>query len=576
MRNLPLFIFLLLLSVMMGSPQQVHGQEVFNNVYEIPTYPNLRDVIVVDSGYVFGGGIVNPYISIIFGFINNSGVLQFTKSYVSNIFSLYTGYEGSMIKTTDHCYIIGGSTDTKGYLMKLDCNLNMMWLKFYQPASQTVITGCAETNNGYLISGYQVTNSYSRVILIKTDFEGNQLWYNYYGGQSTEAGYKIIRTIDGGFLLGGITYSYNPQVSQGNAGDWYLVKTDSLGNMQWQKHFGNPDWDDGRICGMIQAYDSCYIITGAYITHALDMDDKFSEGRILKLDKNGNIIWDKLSGYEGIYYPCILTILENDDHTLVSLAKDNANKDLLVKYSNDGNILWSRRFLMFGSNTADQMLEYVAKANDGGYVIAGWGLDNVNNQPQQAWLIKTDSLGCDGYQSCQDTALALHVSPHDTIIVLGQSVVIKTFVDNGKAPVTVTYSTGAAHYPVYLSFYDASDSIVFTPTQNTAVYVTASYGNSPGVMDSAVIHVIAGIHEQAKNDWFRISPNPARDEVSVDYSFSDKPPAIIDIITFQGISLKKVSINNTKGKINIRLRDLPGGVYYVKSRTCIRKLVVFK
>lgn len=228
---------------------------------------------------------------------------------------------------------------------------------------------------------------------------------------------------------------------------------------------------------------------------------------------------------------------------------------------------------MFGSYTADQWLEYFAKANDGGYILVGWGLDT--DQDQQAWIIKTDSLGCDGYQSCQDTALAMHVLPHQATLISGNGISIKTFIDNGKGPVTVSYSTGDVHYPVYLSFPGATDSLVFAPTHDTVVYVTAHYGNTPGVVDSTVIHIIAGINKQNLKDWFKINPNPAKDLIYIERkNYSDSE--ILDIINSHGICVLAKTLSGGIENFKVSLIDIPAGVYYVRIGNCFKKLVIFK
>jgi len=497
------------------------------------------------------------------------GNLVSYKSYKDSLQNWYHGLEGSFIKTSDGGFALAGSTNSLGLLFKFDHNLDTLWKREYILSTATLFYGCAETESGYaMIGAMDDGNGFTQMILVKTDLQGNYLWEKHYGGQYQDGGYKIIRTNDSGYLLGGITYSFNSTPELGDAGDWYLVKTDSLGNMQWQKHFGNPDIDDGRVIGMIQTYDSCYIITGAYATQINFADDPYRKPRILKLNQSGNIIWDRKYGDQS-YYPCIGNIIENNDHTLLSLGKDIFNKDILVKFTSDGNIILIRHFLMLNSTDGDQVLEYLDHANDEGYILVGWGL--ISGYPQEAWIIKTDSLGCDGFQSCQDTALAMHVWPGQITVVEGSSFTIKTYIDNGKGPVTVSYSNGETHYPVYLSYPDYTDSLVYTPTQDTVIYVTASYGSGQGIMDSTVFHVIQGVDELNVNS-FEIFPNPAENYIIIEYAFINKPEDI-KIYSSQGACLKSIPVNSRLGSLKISLNFAPG-VYYVKSGNSCNKLVV--
>ena len=91
------------------------------------------------------------------------------------------------------------------------------------------------SDGGYIIAGF--TDSWGEgggnVYLIKTDAEGNELWFNTFGGESTDWAKSVRQTTDGGYIIAGATESYG-------AGDFdiYLIKTDTAGNELWSKTFG--------------------------------------------------------------------------------------------------------------------------------------------------------------------------------------------------------------------------------------------------------------------------------------------------------------------------------------------------
>src|SRR6185369_12375791 len=64
-------------------------------------------------------------------------------------------------------------------------------------------------------------------------------WQNNYGGSMSDQSIKSCATSDKGYALIGKVFSINGDVT-GNHGsdDFWLVKTDSLGNLQWQKTYG--------------------------------------------------------------------------------------------------------------------------------------------------------------------------------------------------------------------------------------------------------------------------------------------------------------------------------------------------
>ncbi len=58
---------------------------------------------------------------------------------------------------------------------------------------------------------------------------------------------SIAQTADGGYILGGISSSnISGDKTENSNGDWdfWIVKTDSLGVIQWQNTIGGNDKDD--------------------------------------------------------------------------------------------------------------------------------------------------------------------------------------------------------------------------------------------------------------------------------------------------------------------------------------------
>ena len=112
------------------------------------------------------------------------------------------------------------------------------------------------SDGGYIIAGY--TYSYGAghhdVWLIKTDANGNEQWNKTFGGEPNDRCYSAQQVSDGGYIMTGDTRSYG-------AGDYdvWLIKTDSSGNMEWNKTFGGSLEDFGN--STIQTSDGGYIIT---------------------------------------------------------------------------------------------------------------------------------------------------------------------------------------------------------------------------------------------------------------------------------------------------------------------------
>lgn len=134
--------------------------------------------------------------------------------------------------------------------------------------------------------------------LVKTDHAGNILWQKCYGGTYNEVPYRIIQTLDNGFLMIGSAQSLNYDVT-GNHGfdDVWVLKTDSSGNIEWQKCFGGSSFDSGTDA--IQFEDSSYLIlayTNSNDGDVIGLHGNSVDAWLLKLDKSGQLVWQKCYG----------------------------------------------------------------------------------------------------------------------------------------------------------------------------------------------------------------------------------------------------------------------------------------
>jgi len=167
-------------------------------------------------------------------------------------------YANCVQQTADGGYIIVG--DTRGssgidlYLIKTDSNGNEVWHKTF--ASGSGYTVQQTTDGGYIITGISdYLTGHDDVLLLKTDSSGNLEWDKTFGGSSVEHGQEVQQTSDGGYIVSGYTNSF------GAGGyDAYLRKTDSAGNLEWDKTFGGTLFD--HFTSVQQTSDGGYIAAG--------------------------------------------------------------------------------------------------------------------------------------------------------------------------------------------------------------------------------------------------------------------------------------------------------------------------
>jgi len=232
------------------------------------------------AGYTksFGAGEDDVYVVK----LDANGNLQWTKT----IGGTEIDWGHSLIQTSDGGYAIAGYTESFGagkadvYLVKLDANGNLQWTKTI--GGENIYSGSSliqTSDGGYAIAG--TTQSFGAgeadVYVVKLDANGNLQWTKAIGGPASEEGSSLIQTSDGGYAIAGTTQSFG-------AGDWdfYVVKLDAKGNLQWTKNIGGPSDDWGL--SLIQTSDGGYAIAG----HTFSFGAGEWNVYVVKLDKNGN------------------------------------------------------------------------------------------------------------------------------------------------------------------------------------------------------------------------------------------------------------------------------------------------
>jgi hypothetical protein len=236
------------------------------------------------------------------------------------------------------------------------------------------------SDGGYIIAGE--TWSFGAggvdVYLIKTDSAGNLLWQKTFGGSGWDRGWSVQQTADTGYIIAGDTWS--PGVDEG---DIYLIKTDSDGNLIWHKTFGGSkcDWQ-----GSVQkTTDGGYIIAGSTSSFGAGRDDVY----LIKTDPNGNLLWQKTFG--GSNWENGYSVQQTTDGGYIIGGKTYGagyHDVYLVKADSAGNLQLQKTF---GGSSEDEG-HSVQQTTDGGYIIAGTTY-SVGTGKTNVYLIKTDLNG---------------------------------------------------------------------------------------------------------------------------------------------------------------------------------------
>lgn len=249
-------------------------------------------------------------------------------------------------QTADGGYILGGFTYEYAlptpnftrygahdfYVAKIDAVGNFQWHKTYGGSGDDYIESLQQTTDGgYILGGYSTSNvsgvktensnggASGDYWIVKTDATGNIQWQNTIGGSSMDWLRTVQQTLDGGYLLGG--YSFSPisgdktENNVGN-GDFWIVKTNDVGSIQWQKNIGGSEND--ILASAQQMADGNYIM-GGYTESDISGDK-------IDASKGGADFWViKLSDPGAINTPSVSDVYYCPNQTAVPLTATGQN-----------------------------------------------------------------------------------------------------------------------------------------------------------------------------------------------------------------------------------------------------------
>jgi uncharacterized delta-60 repeat protein len=272
-------------------------------------------------------------------------------------------------QTSDSGYIVAGYTGSFGgsldfWVLKLDSTGNIQWQKTY---GGNGFDGCYSPSTltqtldgGYIIAGY--TNSYgagnSDFWVLKLDSTGDIQWQKTYGGAGYDKAYSIKQTSDEGYIIAGETESFGAENY-----DFWVIKLNSNGVVQWQKTYGGNNMDIAR--SIAQTSNGGFIVAGETYSFEAGSADLW----ILKLDPNGDVQWQK--AYGGSEFERAWDVLQTSDGGYIATGQSSSFENYadfwLLKLDSNGNITWERTF---GGTDSDYA--YSVNQTSDGYVVAGW------------------------------------------------------------------------------------------------------------------------------------------------------------------------------------------------------------
>jgi hypothetical protein len=327
----------------------------------------------------------------------------------------------SVFQTSDGGYAVAGTinTDYNGsyvWLFKTDASGTMQWKQIFNGSEVfREVNGhwvVQTKDGGYAVACDLYWDSWSEsgFSLIKTDSSGNLLWNQTYGQRATSSRCAFVETSDGGFALASSMARENVR----HGSDFWLIKTDSSGKMQWNQTYSDGLGDDAY--SIVQTSDGGYALAGDRGGTGSLVDERHQDFMLVKTDSNGKEQWIK--SYGGIDYEIPYSVVQTKDggyalagYSMVWDRSKLANQsdyttNWVVKTDSLGNMQWSKTY---GNPDTREIAYSIIQTTDSGYAIAG--VISVRSQsgedPDDFWLVKTDENG--NVSSGQTTPLQLLV-----------------------------------------------------------------------------------------------------------------------------------------------------------------------
>ena len=316
----------------------------------------------------------------------------------------YPGWSNTSDRTMDGGFVVGGSSDEGGDTIRVCVyrfaaggqpagihELNLPGVAWIGRQAKQTLDG------GFLICGETSATGTLDAFLVKTDSLFQVQWVQTYGSPNRrDLALAVALAPNGGYYLGG-----KKEITFNNFDQWVL-RLDENGNQIWQATYGvagNNDVPNAHLEALADGncvFASAWNLTGNG-EHTLCL---------VKIDTAGGVLWSHT--YGGWCGGCSLFAVKEitPGGDLISCGQawsiaDDGEQGVLLRTTAQGDSVWQRNFFYADSLMSDGQgtLRDVLPTTDGGFIAVGMVYSSAsgNNPPgygQDLWVVKVDSMGC--------------------------------------------------------------------------------------------------------------------------------------------------------------------------------------
>lgn len=261
------------------------------------------------------------------------------------------------------------------------CLAQEYWAYSYFTGFNNVLSNLSPTaDNGYVLAGYSELPppdvfplpTMRDLLIIKLDSLGQIQSQKNFSGADWDEAELILQTIDGGYIVSGVTFSYGNE-----SGNVWVLKLDNNLNIEWQKVYEgmHNDWTYG-MTGLLQEIDGSYVLSGnGYLQPCW----------IMKINSNGNVVWAKEYNFSAS------KLGKTSDGGFVMSGRtptETPDDFLVVKLDFNGDISWATSY----GGAQEDSANSIKQTNDGGYILVG-DTQSFGVGYSDVWVLKLGVLG---------------------------------------------------------------------------------------------------------------------------------------------------------------------------------------
>jgi hypothetical protein len=464
-------------------------------------------------------------------------------------------------KTASNEYLIGGAIQLSNnpltsdiMISKLNMNGDTIWCKFYDHGILETAESIIETSTGEIIAAglsFPMGANFPNGFISKFNGSGNIQWTKSYGGSYFDYFSAICETPNGAYIAVGSTNSFSPS---GEA-MLYAVKINNSGDTIWTKTYNIAFPANVQI---IRTADNFFLILA---NGPLTLSSNGIAAYLIKIDTNGNIIWNKKFNHDSDFEFNGRVVTETPDGGILVGAYNydymgwNMSTFILTKFNSQGNYLWSRMYAIPGSEDFKSLttssngdILFVASINPGGSL-------------PKSIAVKTDSIGNVIWgKQYEIESIRSHCIMHNNEIDLLFSSYNFSFIRTDslgtlgclEQSLNITDSIVGANTLLNFMSFQFTNS-----TTSSTIFIEAIHDNQYSSLCNP-----SSDGSLTTTSQFNIYPNPSNSVINVDFS-KNINANIANVYNTLGELIKSVTVfNNSRTSIDIS--TLKNGLYYIE------------